>query len=184
MKNMNIFRRIAIPTLLILMGVGAVYGARKIWNSLYQPAGAYNQTALPTVFAPMKHPPVVTLNWARTNSNQLKLNFKIAGLESVVTENDVEDTICNPYIITDPAVSLTFRHRDAQISGKSGGPIEITYEYDMNANSHKSLELNLDLTIGPCADYLNAQESNVTPSVIPPLIGNYHLRFQVPVQSQ
>ncbi len=184
MKKKNIFRRIAIPFLLILIGIGAVYGASWLWSGAHRQASAYNQIALPTIFAPTTHPPVVTLDWAQASSNHLKLNFKITGLEAVVNGDDLENTVCNPYIITNPAVSLIFSQRDAQISGKRDAPIEITYEYEMNPGSHKSLDIDLDLTIGPCADYLNAQESNVTPSVIPPLIGNYHLNFKVPVQSQ
>jgi hypothetical protein len=67
-------------------------------------------------------------------------------------------------------------------SGQAGDSAEAIYEYEMNAKGYESLMIELDLTIGPCADSLNFQETNVTPPAPVALIGNYHLKFNVPVQ--
>ena len=64
----------------------------------------------------------------------------------------------------------------------SGEAIQIIYEYETDSGNYDSLTVDMDLTIGPCTDYWNAQESNVIPSVIPELVGNYHFSFQVPVK--
>jgi len=189
MKDKNNIPKIAILILLILISFGVIYG---IYMTRLQSAPSqeftnqneqYNQTAIPTIFAPTQYPSTVTLNWAYANPNLLRLNLTISGLELVANVDDLENVICNPYINPDEPVSLTLNYREAQIPSVIGEPIELTYEYNMDASKYESLMFNLDLTIGSCANYLNFQETNVTPSSpLPDLIANYHLSFQVPVQ--
>lgn len=120
---------------------------------------------------------------AYANPNLLRLNLGISDLERVANPDDLENIVCDPYINPDEPVSLTLNYREAQIPSQVGEPIEITYEYYIDATEYGSLTLNLDLTIGPCANYLNFQETNVTrSSPLPDLLANYHLQFQVPVQ--
>ncbi|HEX5837070.1 MAG TPA: hypothetical protein VFY26_04510, partial [Anaerolineales bacterium] len=113
----------------------------------------------------------------------LRLNLTISGLELVANADDLENFVCNPYINPAEPVSLTLNYREAEIPSQIGEPIVITYEYNMDASQYKTLTFDLDLTIGPCADSLNFQESNITPTLpLPDLIANYHLNFRVPVQ--
>ncbi|RJP56045.1 MAG: hypothetical protein C4557_00340 [Anaerolineaceae bacterium] len=189
MKDKNNVSKELLPLLLlVLIGIGAiyVYAARFPNNSsqeLTEQYERYDQTAMPTIFAPTSNPPVVTLNWAYADTELLRLNLSISGMDLIANVDDLENMVCNPHINPDEPISLTLNYREAQIPSASGEPIEITYEYGMDAENLESLGLELDLTIGPCADYLNFQETNVTPlSPLPDLIANYHLSFQVPVQ--
>jgi hypothetical protein len=143
----------------------------------------FEQTAMPTIFAPTPHPPTVTLHWARANPELLRLNLTISGLELVANVDDLENVVCDPYLNPDEPVSLTFHYREAKIPDFRGDPIELIYEYEMDASEYESLSFNMDLTIGPCANYLNFQETNVkSSSPLPDLIANYHLSFSVPVE--
>lgn len=183
MKDKNV-----ILILLVLVSFGVIYGIYmpRLRSAPTQEVSGqnelYNQTAIPTIFAPTQSPPIVILNSAYANSNLLRLNFTISKLELVANADDLENVICNPYINPDEPVSLTFNYREAEIPSLAGEPILLTYEYNMDAKEYKSLTLALDLVIGPCADYLNAQEINVTTSPLSDLIASYHLSFQVQVQ--
>jgi len=188
MKDKNNFPKNTILLLLILVVIGAIYGIYRTrlqsipLQEVASQNNLYNQTAIPTIFAPTQNPPTVTLNWAYADPDLLRLNLTISGLELVANADELENLVCNPYINPDEPVSVSLNYREAQIPSVLGDPIEITYEYEMDASKHESLMINLDLLIGPCADYLNFQETNITPSPLPDLIGNYHLSFQVPVQ--
>lgn len=180
----NISKKILLPIVLILIIFGVMYGIsttrlpHEFPQEITNPNTLYHQTAMPTVFAPTPHPPVVTLNWAYANPSLLRINLTISGLELVGNIDDLENVICNPYIDPDEPVSLTLNYREAQIPSRLGDPIELTYEYSMDAIEYKELTLNLDLSVGPCGPHF--QESNVTPYPID-LIANYHLTFSVPV---
>lgn len=189
MKDKNSFSKNIMLFLLILIAVGAMYGIYRTRLQSTPPLqeianqnNLYNQTAIPTIFAPTRYHPNVTLNWAYADPDLLRLNLTISGLELVANADNLENLVCNPYINFDEPVSASLNYREAQIPSVIGDPIEITYEYEMDASKYETLTINLDLTIGPCADYLNFQETNVTSSILPDLIGNYHLSFQVPVQ--
>jgi hypothetical protein len=127
----------------------------------------------------------VTLNWAYADESRMAIQLTIDGLE-VPEGVDLEELICKPYITSDEGVSRRLYKGGPEIlEDKSGKPIILTYVYEQAVDTHqyKYLNLDLDLTLGPCADYLNFDEVylNKPMPTPPPLIGNYHLRFQVPV---
>ena len=175
--------------LVILIGFTATYGIYmsqlegEAFLDATKQEESYNQIAIPTVFATIQPLPVVTLNWVHAEPKLLRLNLTLSGLKLVSNTDDLENIVCNPYINPDEPISLTLNYREAEIPEEPGEPIVITYEYSMNADGYKTITFNLDLTLGPCADYLNFQETNVTPSSpLPDLIANYRLKFQVPIQ--
>lgn len=140
----------------------------------------YDQTAAPTLFVKWQTVPTVKLDWAYANQNLLKFSLKIYDLGPNI---DPADWICNPYIKMDKPVPRRLSgYQMRTVHDTLGESIQATYEYEINASGYDSLAIDMDITIGPCADYLNFQETNVTPSVMPELVGNYHLRFQVPVR--
>jgi len=142
----------------------------------------YNITAVPTIFAkPPQTAPSVKLNWASANRQVLKIDLTVTGLDPKV---NVSDLVCDPYLLTKPAIQYdSSPGRDVKpLTDQPGNPLELTYQYSLHPNEYKSIDIEMDVTIGPCADYLNFQETNVTPSAIPDLLGNYHFSFRVPVQ--
>lgn len=139
----------------------------------------YNKTALPTIFVKETQVPSVELDWAYANEDLLKFAIKIRGLEI----NHLSDWICDPYITIDNPIQYQLRRRSLEpIYDASGKFIQAAYEYEVNIRNYDSLKIDLDLTIGPCGEHFNFQETNVTPLALPKLIGNYHLSFQVPVK--
>jgi len=146
-----------------------------------QQISMYNLTAAPTLFVQWYIVPTVELEWAVASQNLLKFSILIHDLETTI---EPADWICNPHITMDPPVPRRLSGYEMRIVyGESGEFIQATYEYEIDASGQDSLGIDMDVTIGPCADYLNFQESNVTVAVIPELVGNYHLRFQVPVKA-
>ena len=140
----------------------------------------YDQTAAPTLFVKWQTVPTVKLDWAYANQNLLKFSLKIYDLGPNI---DPADWICNPYITMDKPVPRSLSgYQMRTVYDTSEESLQATYEYEINAGDYDSLVIDMDITIGPCADYWNAQESNVIPSVIPELVGNYHLSFQVLVK--
>jgi hypothetical protein len=127
----------------------------------------------------------VTLNWAYADESRMAIQLTIDGLE-VPEGVELEELICKPYITSDEGVSRWLYKGGPEIlEDKPGKPIIATYVYEqaVDTHQHKYLNLDLDLTLGPCADYLNFDEVylNKPMPTPPPLIGNYHLKFQVPV---
>lgn len=146
-----------------------------------QQISMYDQTAAPTLFVKWQQVPTVRLDWAYADQNLLKFSLKIHDLG---TNIDPADWICNPYITMDKPIPRRLSgYQMRTVYDTLGEFIQATYEYEINAGGYDSLAIEMDVTIGPCADYLNFQESNVTPEVIPELVGNYHLSFQVPIKS-
>jgi hypothetical protein len=140
----------------------------------------YDRTAIPTIFVKETHAPAVELEWAYANQDLLKFAIKIRGLE---TTGDLGDWICDPYMTIDQSIQYQLRTRDlGPVYDAEGEFIRATYEYEVNTGDSDSLNVNLDLTIGPCGEQFNFQENNITPSAMPNLIGNYHLKFQVPIK--
>lgn len=141
----------------------------------------YDQTAVPTLFVKWRPVPIVKLDWAHADQYLLKFSLKIYELPA---NTNPADWICDPYTRIDESVPYTLaRGASALIHDASGEAVQFIYEYEIDAGNLDSLNIDVDLTIGPCADYLNFQETNATPAVIPELVGNYHLRFQVPVNT-
>ncbi|HEX6270241.1 MAG TPA: hypothetical protein VFZ43_08405 [Anaerolineales bacterium] len=140
----------------------------------------YEQTAVPTLFAQWRPVPTVALAWAHANQSLLKFAIVIQGLEANWYP---ADWVCNPYITMDPLVPRRLSgYQMGTIYDSSGEAVQAIYEYEIDAGGYDLLAIEMDIVIGPCADYLNFQQSNMTPENIPELVGNYHLSFQVPVR--
>jgi len=139
----------------------------------------YDRTAIPTIFVKETRAPAVELEWAYANQDLLKFAIKIRGLE---TTGDLGEWICDPYMTIDQSIQYRLRTHDlGPVYDADGEFIRATYEYEINNGDYDSLNVKLDLTIGPCSDQFNFQENNITPSAVTNLIGNYHLTFQVPI---
>ena len=198
-------RLIILFALLILAVAACIY----VYNRLMMDPGLqgvedagmvtdFERTAEPTIFptppwqlgvysdiAQTSNGITVTLNWAYADESRMAIQLTIDGLK-VPEGVDLEELICKPYITSDEGVSRRLYKGGPEIlEDKPGKPIILAYVYEqaVDTNLHKYLNLNLDLTLGPCADYLNFDEVylNKPMPTPPPLIGNYHLRFQVPV---
>lgn len=144
-----------------------------------QQIGLYDQTAVPTLFVKWSNVPSVKLDWAYADQRLLKLSLNVYRLPA----NSVpDDWICIPRIkIDDPVPRKLSGYTMTPFHDASGEAVQVVFEYEIDARGRDTLAINMDLVIGPCANYLNFQETNVTPEVIPELVGNYHLSFQVPV---
>jgi hypothetical protein len=141
----------------------------------------YEQTASPTLFVQWQQVPSVALAWAYASQDHLKFAIVIHGLER---NWDLADWVCNPYMTVDPPIPRGFHTGQVgTIYDDLGEAVQGIYQYEIDASGYDSLAIGLNITIGPCADYFNFQQSNVTPEVIPELVGNYHLSFQVPVRT-
>jgi hypothetical protein len=184
-KTIPLFKWIKAITIVLLGSlIYAVYftelGKPETFESDQQ-ISMYHLTAAPTLFVQWYIVPTVELDWAMASQNLLKFSILVHDLETTI---DPADWICNPHITMDPPVPRRFRgYEMGVVYGESGEFIRAIYEYEIDASDRKSLAIDLDITIGPCADYLNFSESNVTAEVIPELVGNYHLSFQVPVKN-
>ncbi|HLO14092.1 MAG TPA: hypothetical protein VK206_04625 [Anaerolineales bacterium] len=142
------------------------------------PMTFYNQTAVPTIFAQWSPVPTVELDWAYASQNLLKIAIKIHNLERNM---DPVDWICDPYIRIDKPVAPRPSGRQiTPVYDASGEAIQIIYDYEIHASKYDSLTIDMDTTVGPCADHLNPREFNMTTFE---LVGNYHLSFQVPVKT-
>lgn len=144
-----------------------------------QQIGLYDQTAVPTLFVKWSNVPSVKLDWAYADQRLLKLSLNVYRLPA----NSVpDDWICIPRIkIDDPVPRKLSGYTMTPFHDASGEAVQVVFEYEIDARGRDTLAINMDLVIGPCTNYLNFQETNVTPEVIPELVGNYHLSFQVPV---
>jgi hypothetical protein len=141
----------------------------------------YDQTALPTIFTESSKAPTVDLDWAYATRDTLKIAISVHGLESDLNPSDL---ICNPHFTIDKPVPRRLSGYEMKpVYDSLGESIQVIYEYEINASDYDLLAIEMDTTIGPCADYLNFSDTNVTPSSpLPELIANYHLSFQVPVR--
>lgn len=144
-----------------------------------QQIGLYDQTAVPTLFVKWSKVPTVKLDWTYADQRLLKFSLIVYQLPA----NSIpDDWICIPRIkIDDPVPRKLSGYTMTPFHDASGEAVQVIYEYEIDARDRDTLAIDMDLVIGPCADYLNFQETNVTPEVIPELVGNYHLSFQVPV---
>lgn len=136
----------------------------------------YHQLAHPTLFVELRKAPRVKLDWVYADRNTMTLALNIRGLS---TEAELSNWICDPYITTNKPIKPWLSRRDLMRSADNEGEyIQATYQYKIAAQQINSFTVDLDLTIGPCADYRNFQETNVIPTAVH-LVGNYHLNFQV-----
>ena len=140
----------------------------------------YNKTAAPTIFIPLTQIPTVEMDWAYATDTSLKIALKIRGLD---INGDASDWICDPYLVIDKPVQYQLHTRQFGLVFDTAGKFtRAMYGYEIDAGDYTSLKAELDLTIGPCGEYFNFPEANITPTVMPKLIGNYHLAFQVPIE--
>jgi hypothetical protein len=140
----------------------------------------YDKTAAPTMFVQVTDVPTVEMDWAYADETSLNIAIKIRGLE---IDGDASDWICDPYLMIDKPVQYHLHSRQfGPVYDTAGRFTRAMYGYEIDAEDYTSLKVDLDLTIGPCGEYFNFPEANITPTVIPKLIGNFHLSFQVPVE--
>jgi hypothetical protein len=179
--NLQASKLIALTIVLNLMACKPAL--QPVQTPIPKGSTVYNTIATPTVFAkPPQTIPSVKLNWVYADPKLFKFDMTITGLDS---NANIDDLVCNPYMnIKEPISYGSGGERDVnRLTGQQGNPVELTYIYVLDPPiQYKSLDVDMLVTLGPCAEYLNAQESNVTPTFIPPLIANYHFVFQVPVQ--
>ncbi len=187
-NSKNFFLTMAIIVLVLIgIGIGVLFNSSRMANPQLPGAArqltTIDQTAVPTVLDKSRSVvPVVKLNWAYANSKLLSIDITITGLDGNV---NLDDVVCDPYLVTEPPIqygdSLT---RDVKrFADQPGNPVELTYQYSLSSVNARSLDIDMILTLGPCARYLQFQESNVTPAApLPPLIAAYHFTFRVPVE--
>lgn len=156
-----------------------------------------NQPAQPTLFARQSGQPgnltvtatpsienlKVNLNWAYADEARVAFQITIIGLSPQQTAN-INNYVCNPYITNDSGVHIGVNLADVSIhADQEFTPVDLTYigYQKLDASKHSTVNLSLDLTVGPCGPYWNFPENNL-PAMTPyPLNGNYHLNFQTPV---
>lgn len=144
-----------------------------------QQIAIYDQTVVPTLFVKWSHVPVVKLDWAYADQRLLKFSLNIYNLPA----NSVpEDWICIPQIkIDNPIPRRLTGYAMTPFYDSAGEAVQAIYEYEVDVRDHVALVIDMNLVIGPCANYGNSQETNVTPEVVPERVGVYNLNFQVPV---
>jgi hypothetical protein len=160
------------------------------------------QTAIPTVFSQVptqlassgivsqtRNGITVTLNWAYADELRVAWQLTITGL-ALPQGSDPGDFICDPYLTTKQGIPLKVQAilDNKVFEDQPGTPRVITYvvyqKIDTKKNDH--LDIDLDLTVGPCANWMNFNEAYIGPGPTPtqvPLIGNYHLTFTIPVNA-
>ncbi|HET9588812.1 MAG TPA: hypothetical protein VFO91_08490 [Anaerolineales bacterium] len=185
MKNQKpIFKWITATVALLVAGlIYAVYFTelgKPISSESDHQITIYEQIAAPTLFVKWQQVPTVALAWADANQNLLKFTIIIQGLEA---NWDPADWVCNPYVTIDPPIPRRLSSSQmGTIYDSSGEAVQAIYEYEIDAGGYDLLTIKMDIVIGPCANYFNFQQSNVTPEDIPELVGKYQLRFQVPIR--
>lgn len=105
----------------------------------------------------------------------LALTLTLSGIDLGENFSKFDHIICDPWINTKENVEVTFKSREVI----QGDPLQVTYIFQLQGNNYRTLNVDMDWTIGPCDTALN--ESNVTP-VAEPLLTNYHFTFTVPVK--
>lgn len=156
-----------------------------------------NQTAQPTLFtrqtgqsgilADTATPSIenlqVNLIWSYADETRVAFQIAITGLSPEQTAN-LNNYVCTPYITNDSGVSIGAYLANVSVhADQPWNPVDLTYlaYQSIDASEHPTLDLSLDLTVGPCGPYWNFDENNL-PAMTPyPVFGNYHLNFRVPV---
>jgi len=172
-------------TIALLLIAGLVYAVyftelgKPVSPMENQQIALYDQTAIPTLFVKWSQVPTVKLDWAYADQRLLKFSLNIYNLPA----NSVpEDWICIPQIkIDNPVPRRLTGYAMTPFYDSTGEAFQAVYEYEIDARDCVALAIDMNLVIGPCTNYGNFQETNVTPEVVPELVGVYHLNFQVPV---
>jgi len=126
------------------------------------------------------------VDWAFADESRIAMQFTVFGL-SLSDGVDPADLICKPYIRSSEGIAIGRESGKSQVlvlDDQPAKPVVLTYIYHQPINTQKfdHLNLNIDLTIGPCNSKSNFQEDNSSRKVTPyPFIGNYHFEFSVPV---
>ncbi len=156
-----------------------------------------NQPAQPTLFARQTSPAgnlggtatpsienlKVNLKWAYADEARVAFQITIAGLNSQQAA-DINNYVCNPYITNDSSVHIGVYLADVDIhDDQEFNPVDLTYVgyQRLDASKHNTVNMSLDLTVGPCGPYWNFEENNLPEMTPYPVFGNYHLDFQTPV---
>ncbi|MCL4561829.1 MAG: hypothetical protein M1281_14630 [Chloroflexi bacterium] len=201
----HLLRKVLFILLAVLAaGATAVYAYRIMVDHGLEAADQkglvvdYNQKALPTEFAAVPtqlraNPKVsqsqngitVTLDWAYMDEYRLAWQITLSGL-SIPKEAELGDFVCRPYITNDQRIPIFNPYIDGSSRSQTEGSIDlvyVTYQH-VDAQQVDHLDLHMDLTVGACGPRWNFQEFYAGPGPTPtppPLIGNYHLSFRVPV---
>ncbi len=137
----------------------------------------------------------MTLDWAYADSSRVDFALIIDGL-NLPDGAQIGEYVCRPNVYTLEHIALSVpggEHYDNNFGqiGKeqlSGAPIILAFEYQLQSEikEYETINLVVDLTIGPCGAKWSAPESWTGPwssqtATPPPLVGTYHLSFQVPV---
>lgn len=116
------------------------------------------------------------INTAATKDT-LTVTLSITGIDFSNSSYSFTELVCDPYVTTKEQVLKTYKSTEV----REGDPMQITYIYTLQGNNFKTLNAELDWTIGPCGTYLNEGQSNATPFPAE-LMTNYHFTFIVPVK--
>ncbi|GAP16031.1 hypothetical protein LARV_03827 [Longilinea arvoryzae] len=142
------------------------------------PAGNLAGTATPSI-ENLK----VNLNWAYADEARVAFQITITGLNAQQAA-DINNFVCNPYITNDSGVHIGVNLADVNIhADQQWNSIDLTYigYQRLDASKQSTINLSLDLTVGPCGPYWNFEENNLPEMTPYPVYGNYHLDFQTPV---
>lgn len=141
---------------------------------------AAQQVAQATVFASTDQPPVVELVSSNATSELLTFTIRITGFELIENAMDIPNMVCDPYFTTGEDLHITNSYRESEFPSTPGGPLTITYQYGIDAGTLEELNINLNITLGPCGPRYEVR--NLTPAPSIPLIANYSMVFTVPVE--
>jgi hypothetical protein len=128
----------------------------------------------------------VTLDWAYADEARMAYQLTISGL-TIPKGMRSSDIICPPYLSDDEGINynhgLGLGGGGVILDDQPGKPIVVGKDLIqmIDASKFDYLHLHLDLTIGPCSPYKNASETNISKLPTIPVIGIYHIDFQVPV---
>lgn len=164
--------KIMIISVIVVMGV--IFGSIFI-KGLNHKDTNYPATVSATSFSPEGDQIKLGISSAVATKDTLTVSLTISGLDLSKGPASVSDLVCVPYILTKENVGIEFKSLDVF----AGNPNKIDYTYTLSGNVYRTLNIDMDWTIGPCGTALN--ESNVTP-VPEPLMTNYHFTFSVPVK--
>jgi len=119
------------------------------------------------------------------DESRLALQITLSGF-SVPKGQNLGDFLCHPYLTNKQGVSLGQSALQEVRQAQPGQPYELVYIYYQNVDAAQNdhLDFNLDLTLGPCGPWWNFDHVYTGPGSTPtppPLIGNYHLAFSLPV---
>lgn len=164
-------RLIVGAMILILVGILTVFLTQGLQNDQKEYPVSVEATAFSTEGAGIK----MGMTGSAATKDTLTLNLTLSGIDLGGNLADFDHLVCDPLISTKENVEVTFKSREVFL----GEPHRVTYVYQLQGNNYRTLNVDMDWTIGPCDIALD--ESNVTP-VPQPLWINTHFTFEVPVK--